>query len=148
MLRTKRSAKAFKFGERDDSRTNSTPPAWRIMQKSSLNWLTRSCRRYRHPFKKPALPSAKFRATGFIRSPLGSGTMPVMISDSLVGDDAILTPAWILTGDFEDQFVNCDRDGRTARFGLPVAGKIPHVGDPLAMPLEQGFGLYNRDDVV
>ena len=100
------------------------------------------------------LVSADELSPGGVAFAFGCRAQPLAlqnIADGLVGnpmaqinqgaDDAVITPAWVLPGELKHQLFNLNRDGRPTGFGLSTAGKVPFLGDQLAMPFEQGFGL-------
>ena len=55
------------------------PAERRISQNAALNLVSRSCSRYRQPFRKPSPVCVTFRAICFIHSPSGASVIPAML---------------------------------------------------------------------
>ena len=78
MVRTKRSAKAFRLGERAGSRTGVTPAAASVSRTASVKSGSRSWMRNRLPRRKPSSASVALRASWVTHGPSGSAVMPAI----------------------------------------------------------------------
>jgi hypothetical protein len=80
------------------------------------------------------------------------------VADSLSGNgvaevgerarDAVVTPQGILPSELNHKLFHFDGYGRSARLRFASAGKIPLVGNELAMPFEERFGLHDRHHIA
>src|SRR5262249_14811655 len=78
ILRTKRSANAFRLGDFGGSRTVSTPAAARVSRNVAVNSGSRSWRRNRLPSKKPSTASVSWRLHCTTQRLSGSEAIPAM----------------------------------------------------------------------
>ena len=78
IVRTKRSAYAFRFGECGGSRTASTPVAASVWRNASLNSGSRSWSKKRFPRKQPSIGSVIWRPHCVTQVLSGSDPMPAI----------------------------------------------------------------------